>query len=435
MAIAAELLSPSGPPSAADWAAVSIPAAAEMSILAAAIVASAAVAITSDDNDNQLSAGDIASSLTAAEASLLLCAPLSVATTATNSKINQELVGGNVVKGAGTTTCIIVTGAAKTSLSDYFGVNWLLNKALPRGAEFMCGPLGDIVRQYNLQKTQVVCQLHNYKKGKFLNMQVSILLTPSDLDERLHEGMAMSTLKFVSLTLARICDPDHTSNRLDFSNLCTVINSLLSLARGYIRLLASSPDDACFCLLVSVMENWIQDMAERCPKTAARVHYAQLEFDRRKESKMRAFVANFMKDYGSTGLPPADISTIFLGWLGAFLHLVLFQVWSEAICNNEKPPRQFLAVCLVGRYALPDIYYIAGWMLYSASKASMIAVDKRPLYFRFADLNFINESAANTMNLPTSLVEGGNIGHWYFVHRSILILYVLLRVFFLPISR
>ncbi len=200
--------------------------------------------------------------------SSLLCAPLSVAATTAKSDIKQELVGGNAVKGAGTTTCSIITRAAKTSLHDYFeGVNWPLNKALPRGAEFMCGLLGDIVRQYNLQKTQVVCQLQNYKRGKFMNMQVSILLNPSDLDERLREGMAMSTSEFVSLTLARICDPDQTSNGLDFSNLCTVINSLLSLAHMYVRLLASSPDDACFCLLVGIMENWIQDMTERFPKS------------------------------------------------------------------------------------------------------------------------------------------------------------------------
>ena len=47
------------------------------------------------------------------------------------------------------------------------------------------------------QKSQVACQLLNYKKGKFMNTQVSILLNPSDLDERIREGMAMSTVEFV----------------------------------------------------------------------------------------------------------------------------------------------------------------------------------------------------------------------------------------------
>ena len=83
-------------------------------------------------------------------------------------------------------------------------MNWPLNKALPKGSEFLNGTLGDIMRWFCLVKTQVTCQLLTYKKGRFMNTQVSILLNPSDLDERLCEGMAMSTPKFVSLTLLRI---------------------------------------------------------------------------------------------------------------------------------------------------------------------------------------------------------------------------------------
>ena len=102
----------------------------------------------------------------------------------------------------------------------------------------------------------------NTKKGRFMNMQVSILLNPSDLDERLHEGMAMSTPEFVSSTLLRLCDPDRSSWGSDFSNLCAVMKSLPSTARTYVRLVADSPDNNCFCLLVSVVESWIHDMLE-----------------------------------------------------------------------------------------------------------------------------------------------------------------------------
>ena len=101
-----------------------------------------------------------------------------------------------------------------------------MNIAMPRGAEFLRGPLGDIMRQYCLEKMLVACQLLNYKKGKFLNMQVSILLNQSNLDKRIREGMAMSAPKFVSSTLLRICDPEPSSYGSDFSNLCDVMNSL-----------------------------------------------------------------------------------------------------------------------------------------------------------------------------------------------------------------
>jgi hypothetical protein len=52
MAIAAEPSSPSGPPLAADWAAVSIAAALETSITTSAIVASAAVAVAVANNED-----------------------------------------------------------------------------------------------------------------------------------------------------------------------------------------------------------------------------------------------------------------------------------------------------------------------------------------------------------------------------------------------
>ncbi len=137
--------------------------------------------------------------------------------------------------------------------------------------------------------------------------------------------MAMSLAKFVSSTLTRICNPDPSSYGSDFSNLCVVMKSIPSIVRTYVQQIANRPDDACFCLLVDVVENWIQNMADRFPRTAAGVPNAQLNFERAKEMKMRAFVADFMKEYESTGLPPADISCITFGRLGAFLHFALFR--------------------------------------------------------------------------------------------------------------
>jgi len=79
--------------------------------------------------------------------------------------------------------------------------------------------------------------------------------------------------------------------------------------------------------------------------------------------------------------------------------------WSHVISDNQKPPINFPVDWLVGRYSLPAVYYVAGWMLYSASKASSIAADKRPLFFRFGDAQTINGCTAKIMDLPTSLVE------------------------------
>ncbi len=156
-------------------------------------------------------------------------------------------------------------------------------------------------------------------------MQVSILLNLSDLDERLREGMAMSTPKFVSSTLLRIWDPDPSYYGSNFSNLCAVMKSLPSTACTYVRLLADSPDNNCFCLLVGVIESWIHNMSEIFPKTSAGVPNAHLEFERRKETRMRAFADGFIVEYDSSGLSHLeDVSRITFGRLGPFLYLALF---------------------------------------------------------------------------------------------------------------
>ena len=126
----------------------------------------------------------------------------------------------------------VISNAAKSSLRAYFeGVRWPLNKALPKGAEFLNGPLGDITRQFLLVKTQVARQLLNYKKEKFMNTQVSIQLDPSDLDEKIREGMAMS---------ARTVEPDDDSFVSDDTPECRV---LWETATGNVFEMADADDN------------------------------------------------------------------------------------------------------------------------------------------------------------------------------------------------
>ena len=148
-------------------------------------------------------------------------------------------------------------------------------------------------------------------------------------------------------------------------------------------------------------------MSEIFPKTSAGVPNAHLEFERTKETRMRAFADEFIVEYDSSGLSrlEEDVSRITFGRLGAFLHLALFMAWSHVISDIQKSSINCPADCLAGKYALPVVYYVAGWTLYSASKASSIAADKRPLFFRFAAALTIDGRAAKSMDLPTSLVE------------------------------
>ena len=133
MAIAAESSLPTGPPLAADcWPHVSNAAALEARITTAA--AAAVVATTTAATDSIIIAVDTPA-VNAVDTAV--AAPLAVA-------------AGNNDEDVRTTPkrVYVISSATKISLRAYFEeADWPLNKALPRGAEFSCGPLGDIVRQ------------------------------------------------------------------------------------------------------------------------------------------------------------------------------------------------------------------------------------------------------------------------------------------------
>jgi hypothetical protein len=79
--------------------------------------------------------------------------------------------------------------------------------------------------------------------------------------------------------------------------------------------------------------------------------------------------------------------------------------WSNLVWGNKKPPVEFTSDCLVGRYVLHVIYYVAGWTLYKASKAATICEDKQLMFYRFASAHAIDKIAAQNLQLPISLVE------------------------------
>ncbi len=131
------MLSPSGLPSAPDCSPrISVAVASEMSAASTAAVAIASTIVATADA--------AAVNATAAAAHNPTChhhpSPPTLPT--------AIVASGDAVEAAETTSrpdamLSIISIAAKISLRAYFkGANWPLNKALPRGAEFSCGPLG-----------------------------------------------------------------------------------------------------------------------------------------------------------------------------------------------------------------------------------------------------------------------------------------------------
>ena len=62
----------------------------------------------------------------------------------------------------------VISCGAKSFILAYFQrVNWPLNNILPWGEVFVCGEVGNIVKEFGLSKAQVSRQLLNYKRERF----------------------------------------------------------------------------------------------------------------------------------------------------------------------------------------------------------------------------------------------------------------------------
>ncbi len=303
-----------------------------------------------------------------------------------------------------------ITKMAKEKLRAYFiRVNWPLNKVLPKGEGFKSGELGNIVTEFGLLKTQVARQLRNFKDEKYGNSQVKILLGADELEEKMRAGLSMETVEFVTLTLKRVHDKDPSSSQ-DFGNFAKVLDDMPPVAKTLVILWAGNPDNECCTLLTGLVEHWLKNAAEKFPKSAAGLSTAEVGFQKSNMQKKRIFLGEWMQQYehqccSSIVREQSSIGRDQFGLLGSFLHNQLFMEWCHSSIDDERPPIAMPDICLVNKWARPVIYYVAGWTLYSASKALTIAEKKRGVYRIFAQAHSQEKDEAKNANLPTSLVE------------------------------
>jgi hypothetical protein len=128
---------------------------------------------------------------------------------------------------------------------------------------------------------------------------------------------------------------------------------------------------------------------------------------------------------------PVYLQETFLASLmGGWAHFSILLFFRR---GQQKLPIEFLVDCLVGRYAMPVVYYVSGWMLYSASKASTLAAEDRPVCFMFVASHTIDERVAKSTNLPTSLVERRKWQALVFCTRGYINFICCIESIFLPI--
>ena len=206
-------------------------------------------------------------------------------------------------------------------------------------------------------------QLINFKEAKYGNSQISLLLNADQLQEKMRLSLSMETTEFVVMVLGRVLSNSTSSSR-DFNNFSTVMNAFPSSARTYIKLLSDSPNNSAVLLLGDLIDQFITSDAEAFPKKAAGLSTAEVQFQRGLMQYKRIYVGKWIELHDSTGL---DMTQNLFGRLGQFLYMVMYHEWTHAAVDCKRPPVTIPGNVKLNKHALPVIYYVAEWTLFSAS--------------------------------------------------------------------
>ena len=296
-----------------------------------------------------------------------------------------------------------IDAGARAQLHDFFiSKDWALNTNLPRGNVYANSEIGILAVELGLSRDQVRTQLVNYKESKYGNSQIELLVDAGELEEDLRMSLSMETNEFVTETLKRLLDGDVSDGR-DFNNMAKVLDAFPAAARNFVETLSRSPDHPGVDLLGEAVENFIDSAALMFPKKASGLSNAEVEFQRSILEHKDSIVSRWI-DIVETD-DDVDLGRDKAGRLGQYLHNIIYQEWVRTSADGERPPVQIPGKVKLGKYARPVIYYVAGWTLYSASRALTISVKEREIYFSFVRRNNTTKEDAEKAKLPIDLVE------------------------------
>jgi len=214
----------------------------------------------------------------------------------------------------------------------------------------------------------------------------------------------MEYTEFVSSMLTKMHDSKRDFGNRDLTNYAAIIGEFPPVALDLVsafRVGGSIGHD----ILIRAVENWTIIASEEFPKSIARLPDADLEFQVRNRQQKKAFIAQWVNLRDSfLGTQAISFPKDKFRYFGSFLYDLLFDCWAFNSMEGERPPVTLPEGCLVGKYARPVVYYVAGWTLHSLSMALTIAKDKRAIYQTFAERHSIGEKEAKDQDLPVSLV-------------------------------
>ena len=173
-----------------------------------------------------------------------------------------------------------------------------------------------------------------------------------------------------------------------------------------VKFVHGCPNHVCHQLLVSYFKKLTSLAAEEFPQSASQVGKRELDFLSKNRLVQRGIVAKWNSEYSTVGLngkPP--LTQVSFGRVGLFLCQCIYFLWSRLLVDEQRPPIEIPSNVLVGQFARPLVYYVAGWTLQRASLALTVKESERDVYKMFAVSQKISQKESKTAGLPCALVE------------------------------
>jgi len=300
-----------------------------------------------------------------------------------------------------------ISKAAKQQLEEYFTLEeWPLNQHLPRGEKYD-SKLQVIVNRHGLVKAQLTRQLSNYKKKTYGNSTITLTCDSDEIKERLEIGLGMPSIELVDGILKKLSkrynDSSFSSEFEKFSLVLDVFPAqLVEVVDLFIGL---ETESTCCQLLAGLIDYWIDNAAAEFPKTAARIQGSELMFQQNNDKKKGIFIRAWVEEYESFNFDVEAVPEKTFRYFGVYLHNLIHIEWAYSAMECDKPSISIPDESLVGKYSQNTIYYVAGWTLFSLSRALTIGQADRGIYHRFALEHSLEEQEATEQTLPISLVK------------------------------
>lgn len=297
-----------------------------------------------------------------------------------------------------------ITNEAKKELFDLFmgPPKFPRNANLPRVGTNKALDL--IISKYALTRDKAARQLRNFKEQEYCHSEITMLVSPDQIRDAINESLSLPIPEFVNSVLQNIVDCDEAASNSESIIFWRVIHDMKEGELKTVQYLAKNPEHKGVSILAELVHGFTNIAAEVFPNAAAQLPSSELDFLKKRLKQSDTVFAPRWLEIQSL-LPTAnELSSLEFGFLGMHLEACLFFEWSNASVDTDRPAIEFPAENLVSKYALPVVYYVAGWTLSSVSLAKLAARHKRPIFASFASIHCIGRKDAEQANLPISLV-------------------------------